>query len=376
MNGVSLGCARARSPVTALTLCVEPPPARRTLDLVAIVAMVALCVCWGLQQAAVKVAAPTVGPLAQTGLRSAAAAVLVLALLTWRRSPFRVRDLNAWTATLRPGLAAGACLATAFLCVAAGLGCTTASHMTVFAYTAPVFAAVGLHRLVPGERLRPRQWFGVGIAFAGVSIAFSECLCPGRDGWRSVALGDALGLLGGLCSGATTVLIRRTSLSEAPPALTLFYQLAVCGIALLAAASFSGELSAVAWGSLTSVAWGSLLFQAAVVSFASYFVWHWLLRRYVASRLAAFSFLTPVFGVAAGALLLSEPIGARFAVGAVIVTAGVLLASLRRGTGVTLSPSIGETAGDEPTPVRRHSLCVTGWSPGCGMARIQTARSF
>lgn len=345
----------------------DAAPERRTLDVVAIGAMTVLCVCWGLQQAAVKIAAPAVGPLAQTGLRCAVAAILVLGLLTWPRSPLSIRNRIAWTETMWPGLAAGVCLAAAFLCVAAGLGCTTASHMTVFAYTAPVFAAVGLHRLIPEERLRPRQWAGVAVAFAGVAVAFSECLCPCDDGWRGVAVGDALGLLGGLCSGATTVLIRRTSLSQAPPALTLFYQLAVCGIALLAAASWNGELGAVSWSSMTGLAWGSLLFQATAVSFVSYLVWHWLLRRYMASRLAAFSFLTPVFGVAAGALLLAEPIGDRFAIGAALVTGGVLLAALRRSTGAAPAPPVGEVSDSQPDRARRHPLCKAGragWSPG------------
>lgn len=353
------------------------PSGRRMLDLAAVIAMTGLCICWGLQQAAVKVAAPSIGPLAQTALRSIIAGVLLLLLLTWRRSPIAVRDLNAWSATLGPGLAAGVCLAASFLCVAAGLGCTTASHMTVFAYTAPVFAALGLHRLVPGERLRARQWIGVVIAFAGVSVAFSECLCPGADGWRGAAVGDALGLLAGLCSGATTVLVRRTSLSEAPPALTLFYQLAVCGVALLVAAGVVGELDVAGWTSVTSTAWGSLLFQALVVSFASYLAWHWLLRRYVASRLAAFSFLTPVFGVAAGALLLAEPISGQFAVGSAVVAVGVLLASLRRDLGAAPSLSVGQTATTRPARRRRHRLCKPGgavWLPGL-TGCLGTARS-
>ena len=42
-----------------------------------------------------------------------------------------------------------------------------------------------------------------------------------------------------------------------------------------------------------------LAFQIVVVTFASYLVWFWLLRHYPATRLSAFTLLTPVFGLLA-----------------------------------------------------------------------------
>ena len=41
--------------------------------------------------------------------------------------------------------------------------------------------------------------------------------------------------------GATTVLIRKTALSEAPAAKTLFYQMAVAAVLLLAYAAATGQ---------------------------------------------------------------------------------------------------------------------------------------
>ena len=95
-----------------------------------------------------------------------------------------------------------------------------------------------------------------------------------------------------------------------------------------------GELPAVAFASgqagrvsLTPVAWGSLLFQGVVVSFASYLTWFWLLRRYLATRLSVFSFMTPIFGVTFGVLILGDPLSPSFAGGAALELSGITIVS-------------------------------------------------
>ena len=142
---------------------------RRPLDGTAIGLMVVLCMCWGFQQVAIKVAAHDVGPVMQAGVRSAIASVLVLAFALWRGTCLSVRD-----GTLAGGLMAGVLFGVEFLCIFIGLSYTTASRMAVFLYTAPIFTALGLHFFVPGEHLRPRQWAGIGIAFAGIVLAFAD----------------------------------------------------------------------------------------------------------------------------------------------------------------------------------------------------------
>ena len=68
--------------------------------------------------------------------------------------------------------------------------------MSVFLYTAPVFAALGLHWLLPEERLTPLQWLGVAIAFAGIAVAFLGK--GGQQAASNMLLGDAMGLMAGL----------------------------------------------------------------------------------------------------------------------------------------------------------------------------------
>ncbi|HZW19822.1 DMT family transporter [Noviherbaspirillum sp.] len=295
---------------------------RKALDTLAVATMLVLCVLWGLQQVAVKLALPSMGAVMQIGLRSLAAAVLVLALIVWKGERLSVRDRF-----FLPGIGAGVLFALEFLFVAVGLQYTTASHMSVFLYTAPIFTVLGLHWLIPGERLGRLQWAGAVAAFAGIAVAFSNGFAsPSRD-WAAMLAGDALGVLGGLFWAATTLLIRRSALSEAPPAITLFYQLASCGVILVAIAYAMGQGSGV---TMTPTVWGSLFFQAVIVAFLSYLVWFWMLRKYLASRLSVFSFLTPLFGVAFGVLLLGDPLDPRFVAGALLVMLGVVMVNIRR----------------------------------------------
>ena len=76
--------------------------------------------------------------------------------------------------------------------------------------------------------------------------------------------------------------------------------------------------------------WASLAFQMVVVSFASYLLWFWLVRHYAATRLAAFTLLTPVFGLLLGALLLGEPITPRLVIALAAVAIGIVMVNRQR----------------------------------------------
>lgn len=290
--------------------------ARRPLDAMATSLMLVLCLCWGFQQIAIKLAGADVSPTLQIGLRSAFAALVLGAVVLHREGTGAFRD-----GTLRAGLVAGLLFAAEFLFVGLGLHYTTASHMAVFLYTAPVFTALGLHLILPDERLRPLQWLGIAAAFAGIAVAF----LGKRDAAAApdMLLGDLFGLLAGATWGATTVAIRGSALSDAPATKTLFYQMALAGLLLPLWHVATGDAAPV-WSG-TAVA--SLAFQSVVVALSSYLAWFWLMRRYLATRLAVLSFATPLFGVGLGVLILDEPLEVSFVAGAVLVLAGITLVS-------------------------------------------------
>ena len=295
---------------------------RKALDGQAKGLMLMLCLVWGLQQVVLKATAADIAPIFQIALRSGVAAVLVGLVMLARGERMRIVD-----GTWRAGLLVGALFGFEFLLVGEGLRHTSASHMVVFLYTAPIFAALGLHWKLPSERLGVVQWLGIALAFGGLAIAFFGRNSGAPSSASSNVLwGDFLGLLAGAAWGATTVVIRCTKLAAAPATQTLLYQLVAAFVLLLIASIGTGQ----AHFNPTPAVWASLLFHSVVVSFASFLLWFWLLRKYLASRLGVFSFMTPLFGVVLGAWLLQEPLEASFLVGAVPVLIGIVLVSGRR----------------------------------------------
>lgn len=295
-------------------------PARRAPDSFAILLMIGLCAIWGLQQVAIKSTNSALPPVFQAGLRSAIAAVLVWAWARARGTPLFRDD-----GTLGAGLLAGVLFAAEFVCIFLGLTLTSASRMAVFLYTAPCFTALGLHWFVDGERMRRIQWLGIFVAFAGIALAFADGFVHGPAARASAltgVVGDTLGVLAGIAWAATTVVVRATRLAQSSASKTLFYQLTVSAVVLLVLALGLGEVRVDA---VTPLALVSLGYQAVVVAFVSYLVWFWLLTRYIASRLSVFSFLTPLFGVTFGVLLLGESFSVRFLLAAMLVPTGIAL---------------------------------------------------
>jgi drug/metabolite transporter (DMT)-like permease len=290
------------------------------LDSFAITLLVVCCAFWGFQQILIKDTVAEVPPLWQASLRFWGAAVLIWLWCAARGVPLFARD-----GTLKAGLLAGVLFAGEFTGIYLGLLHTSASRLTVFLYTSPFVVALLLPRVVPGEKLRRVQWVGLVIAFAAVALAFSEGFTQGSP-VAGAWLGDAMALAAGLLWGLTTLTIRATRLSHASAEKTLFYQVAVTA----AVAPFISLALGEVWSlDYSARAWGSLGIQTVVGAFASYLTWMWLLRHYPATQMSTFTFLTPVFALVFGVVLLNEPLTLQLVVALVGVAVGIVLVSRR-----------------------------------------------
>jgi len=285
------------------------------LDTLAISLLLVCCLFWGFQQILIKTTVGEVPPLWQASLRFAGATVLL-----WVWCVVRGVKLFEKDGTLAAGLLAGALFAGEFSCIYLGLRDTTASRLTVFLYTSPFVVALLLPRFVPAEKLRPVQWAGLVIAFAAVAIAFSEGFSG--PGTQHQLRGDALALAAGVLWGLTTLVIRASSMATVSAEKTLFYQVAVTTVAAPLLSLALGETWSLDY---SAYAWGSIALQTAIGAFASYLTWMWMLRHYPATQMSSFTFLTPVFALVFGVVLLKEPLTLQLALALCGVAAGIVL---------------------------------------------------
>lgn len=289
----------------------------RPLDAFAATVTLLLCVVWGFNQVVVKAALVDVGPIAQTGVRSAVGVVCVAAYaLMTGRLVFR-RD-----GTEAAGALAGLLFTLEFIALYKSLRWTTAARATVFIYAAPFFVALGAALLLEDEEPRPIHWLGLALAFLGVAVAL---LGRGPGGaW----VGDALALFAAAAWAGTTIVIKATRLRSIDPVKVLLYQIVAATLLAPIAAAALGEPAPTHLSAKTVAV---LAWQGVAVVGVSYTLWFRLITRHNISQLSAFTFVTPLVGVFAGWLVFGEAVTPGFAAAIALVIVGLALVNWPRG---------------------------------------------
>jgi len=205
-----------------------------------------------------------------------------------------------------------------------GLLWTTASRGMLFLYLAPFFVVIGSRWLIPGDHFYASQWLGLLLSFAGIVLAFGV---PAPASEPHQVLGDLMLVGGAAAWAATTLLVKASALRHISPEKMLLYQLVVSAPLLaIAAAAFGERIDAVP----SALALGAFAYQTLWVVSVTFPIWFALIVRYSAGRLSAFTFLAPLCGVAAGHLVLGEPLTPPFALAVVLVAAGLILVNRPR----------------------------------------------
>lgn len=302
------------------------PSAGRPLSPGAVALMLMLCLSWGFNQIAVKLALPDIPPMLQALIRSSGALPVLFLIARVRGVKLFERDGTLW-----PGLSAGIIFGIEFVLIYRGLLLTSASRAVVFLYTAPFFVALGSY-LFLGERLRASQWGGLGLSFAGVALAIGV---PQANVDANVLLGDLLIVAGGALWAATTLLIKATSLIRAPAEKGMGYQVALSIPILGFAAWISGERMTHVPGPL---ALSLMVYQSVWVVGLTFLLWFALVKAYSASKLSAFTFITPLFGVVASYFIMHDTLTLAFGAAALLVIAGLYLVNRPEAARAEIAP--------------------------------------
>jgi len=244
-----------------------------------------LCFLWGAQAVSIKFSNQGMPPLMNAALRS-----LISGVLVWVYAGMKSRGVAFPAGQTRHALVIGLLFGLEFLFVYWGLAFTPASRSAIFLYTHPFWVALGAHFLLKGDRLTPAKLFGLVLAFGGVAAVF-QARSPELP--RLYWVGDLMELSAAMFWAATTLYVKRiTEKVSLDHFQTLFAQL-IYSFPVLALGSVMFELPADL--DLNLVVLAALFYQSVVVAFASYLVWFWLIHRHTVSRLAAFTFMAPLF---------------------------------------------------------------------------------
>ena len=287
------------------------------IDALGAAALITFSFLMGINQVMVKLVNAGFSPVFQAGARSACALipVLLFALITRKR-------LSVTDGSFLPGMLCGILFAAEFVLLFEGIERTAVSRASVIFYTMPVWVAVAAHFLIPGDVLTPRRIAGLVLAVAGVAVALLDeppAIAP------DALAGDVLCILGSLCWAGIAITARISRLNRSEPEMQLIYQLAVSGPVLLFLAPFFGPVLREVTGTILWI----FAFQVLIVVSFGMLVWFMVLRVYPASDMTSFSFLAPLFGVAASWIVLDEPFSWMIVVALAMVGAGIAMVSWR-----------------------------------------------
>lgn len=315
----------------------------RTVRLLPLAALVAATALWGSVVVLVKVAARGVPVITVTAVEVLVAVVVLVAVQALRRVPLRrPRPALLVAALLEPGLA--------YPLINLGLAHTSGDHAAVLIGTESVFVVVGAAALA-------RTWPRARVLLALALTVVGAALLSGSGGGHATVGGDAMVAAGVVLASGYVLLAQRFPADQDAISATLVQFAVGClGTApiVVGAVARSPHLRTV-WLHPTAGEVAAALAVGVLGSAGAFVLYNWALPQVHAAVAGTSLGLIPVFGVAASAIFLGEP-----------VTAVVLGATAAVVVGVALTahaeprPAGGDGSGD----AKHSSGEVTAAAPG------------
>jgi drug/metabolite transporter (DMT)-like permease len=299
----------------------SPPESKDYLDLKAIISILILTLLWGFNFSTIKYVNQGISPVFASTVRSVIASICGVIYCIRKKEKLFHTDIR-----LFHGFIVGLLFGLEFACIYFGMLYTDAARSVLFVYLSPFVVAVGAHFFLKGDRLTLLKIVGLILAFTGIFIVFGG---RPRTAKATMLIGDLLEITAAILWGATTLYIKRFMADKVHPIHTFLYQL-IFSIPILFIVSLILEPQWIYKIEVSIVVF--LLYQSFIVAFISYFIWFKLIHEYSVSRLSAFTFFTPIFGVLFGILFLNEELTLSLMMGLPMVSLGIFFVNWRRKT--------------------------------------------
>ena len=268
----------------------------RPVDFLAASFLIIFSILLGLNQVMVKLVNEGMHPVFQVALRSTFAIFPILIYCYILKKKIIINN-----GSLIPGIIAGILFAIEFIFLFTALDYSTVTRVSLIFYTMPVWLTLAAHFLIENDKLNLNKILGLIIALVGLVLAVYE---PTTGYDTSQFYGDTYSLLASLCWATKAIMLKTTRLSKSTPETQLLHQLVVSGIILL-------PLSMQLNDYVRNINLDLILifsFQVIVIMCMGFIGWLWIMSKYSASSTSSFAFLTPIFGVLFGWLIMDDPI--------------------------------------------------------------------
>jgi len=286
---------------------------KANIDTFGAICLIAFSLLLGINHVVIKLVNNGLQPIFFCGLRSAIAALFIMFWMKYKRIPIEFPR-----ADFKIGVLAGSIFAAEFLFLFLALDYTTVIRNSIIYYSMPLWLSLLAHFFLPNETITRIKLAGLTLAFTGVVWAI---LTREPTSNNFTIFGDLCALGGAIGWAAIILLARGSSFSRIKPEMQLLWMTLVSAPILIIISLFFGDLLR----DFTYIYIYGLLFQSIIVVAMGFIFWLWLLSIYPASGVASFAFLTPIFGMAFGWLILKEQFSSDVIIAATLVIIGIYL---------------------------------------------------
>jgi drug/metabolite transporter (DMT)-like permease len=290
----------------------ETQPSNQELSLAAGVFTVFLCIIFGSNSVAIKLAFSGMGVFTTAAIRFAIAASVIF---LWAR--FTGRTIALKKGQIHQVLIFSTLFTVQLSLFYLGLSKSNASRGSLLSNLLPFFILFLAHFFIPGERITRRKFFGILLGFSGVLFMFLEETGVAA-GFRT---GDLIILLAVIIWSSSAIYLKRIISAFIPFQVALYSTLFSVPIFFLEALLWDGTMVT----RLDAPVVGSLLYQSLITASFGFVAWNTMLQKYRTVSLHSFIFIMPIAGVALGGLVLGEPITVKILLALAFIVSGILV---------------------------------------------------
>ncbi len=279
-----------------------------------------MCLIWGSTWMGIKIGLRGAPPLTAIAVRMTIATLVVYAILRARRIALprdaRFRKLGVFLGFFH--------IVLPYSLVYYGEQHIPSGQAAVLYAILPLIVAV-LARFMLGDALTPRKLLGIAVGIAGVAVIFSDSLRSESLGSSARASVGVWCVLGSVFAASVGSVATKKWSGGYDPVASLLIPFATSALVAAALASAFESANPIRFDATT---WGSIVYLAVVGSVGAFSLFFYVMRYLDVTVVSYQTFIIPVIAVLIGFVVLHETVSPRLGVGALLILAGIALATL------------------------------------------------